>query len=246
MACGAAVILCDVSGLGGMVTRENFDELRRLNFGRRSLRQPVSTSELLREMVRYSAVDGQAVAGRVRREANLDSTLDQLLEIYREVIAEHRQSGTTNASQEGPAAAESMRWLTPYIQEIHTQRGRFMSVVSECERSRKECEQLRLECERLRMDGDALREQIGSACAGRDFWERAYATTVLDQAALLAARTEDAATIADLQEDNAQLRQQGEAAREQLSAVSRSRAVRLARRLRSFADMPGLGRWRRE
>jgi len=47
MAVGAAVVLCDFGGVGPMVTGENFDRLRCMNFGQGALvlREPQVTSE---------------------------------------------------------------------------------------------------------------------------------------------------------------------------------------------------------
>jgi len=47
MACGLAVILCSQSGVGGMVRTADFDRLRRLNFGIRTLQQPLSAETFL-------------------------------------------------------------------------------------------------------------------------------------------------------------------------------------------------------
>ncbi|HKO00409.1 MAG TPA: glycosyltransferase, partial [Thermoanaerobaculia bacterium] len=42
MAVGCAVIVCDPSGIAGLVTTKNFDAMRRRNFGVRTLTKPVS------------------------------------------------------------------------------------------------------------------------------------------------------------------------------------------------------------
>ena len=136
MAVGSAVILCDISGFGGLVTVSSFDHDRRLNFGRRALREPVTEAHILRELARYNATDSAEVSRRVRREASLDSLLDQMVDLYQEVITEHREAGPVGAAAEGRAAAESLRWLTPYVREIHQQRGRLVSAVSERDAAR--------------------------------------------------------------------------------------------------------------
>ena len=56
MAVGAAVIVADYSGLGGMVTPENVEAMRRLNFGLRTMqRWPLTVETVTREIARYHA-----------------------------------------------------------------------------------------------------------------------------------------------------------------------------------------------
>ena len=49
---GAAVILCDAGGVGPMVTSRDFDKLRPLNFGIRTLNEPLHPDILVREIKR--------------------------------------------------------------------------------------------------------------------------------------------------------------------------------------------------
>src|SRR5262249_12358471 len=79
MAVGAAVVLCDVNGCGPLVTAANFDELRRLNFGRRALRNPVHPDVLDGAIASYDPDDALAVCRRVRAEAGLPALVDALL-----------------------------------------------------------------------------------------------------------------------------------------------------------------------
>ena len=60
LAVGAAVVLCDAAGVGEMVTTNNLDRLRPLNFGIRALREAVSAEALAREIARYDANDAIA------------------------------------------------------------------------------------------------------------------------------------------------------------------------------------------
>src|SRR5262245_31349615 len=62
MAVGAAVVLCSSSGLGPMVTTGRLDQLRRLNFGRRSLREAIHPDAIEREIASYDAVDATEVS----------------------------------------------------------------------------------------------------------------------------------------------------------------------------------------
>ena len=111
MASGAAVVLCDMFGAGPLVTTAEFERLRRLNFGMRSLDRPVDAEVLGREIERYDAADAAEVARRVRATAGLDSLVEEILELYREVVAEHEQRGTPDALAESRAAAEFVRTM---------------------------------------------------------------------------------------------------------------------------------------
>ncbi|HEV2705921.1 MAG TPA: glycosyltransferase, partial [Pyrinomonadaceae bacterium] len=109
MASGAAVILCDMFGSGPLVTTDEFERLRRLNFGMRSLDRPINAEVLGREIARYDAADAAEVSRRVRASAGLDSLVEEIVELYGEVIAEYAQGGGTDALAESRAAAEFVR-----------------------------------------------------------------------------------------------------------------------------------------
>ncbi|SRR5258708_35881498 len=89
MACGLAVIVCDARGIGGMVRTDDFERLRRLNFGARSLSTPWSTDALTREIARYDAMDARAISDHIRATASSDSLHETLFAHYEAVIAEH-------------------------------------------------------------------------------------------------------------------------------------------------------------
>lgn len=110
MAVGAAVVLCDMYGSGPLVTAGEFDRLRRLNFGMRSLDRPINADVLAAEIARYDAADAAEVSRRVRASAGVDSLVDEIVELYREVIAEHaRGGGAHDALAEAHAAAAFVR-----------------------------------------------------------------------------------------------------------------------------------------
>jgi hypothetical protein len=92
MACGRAVVVCDGRGLAGFVTPTRFAHWRSCNFGLRTLAEHVTTGAVLREMDAYDAASAADVGQRVRQEASLDTWLAALLDLYRQVITEHRAS----------------------------------------------------------------------------------------------------------------------------------------------------------
>lgn len=88
MAVGNAVVLCDFSGVGPMVTSAQFDELRPLNFGFEALREPLGPEPLLREIARYDAADAARVRDLIRSTASLTAAVERLVRIYHDVVAE--------------------------------------------------------------------------------------------------------------------------------------------------------------
>ncbi|HEV7784474.1 MAG TPA: glycosyltransferase [Thermoanaerobaculia bacterium] len=152
MAVGAAVVLCDQAGVGPLVTPENFDRLRPLNFGIRTLREPVTPDVLEREIRRYDPADAAEVSRRLRAEAGLEGAVDQLAAIYEEVVAEHRERGPAPAGEEGRAAAAYLRWLDPHLQA--------RSSLPERNRLAAEVDGLTRQSEALRRDLAALHQDL--------------------------------------------------------------------------------------
>ena len=93
MACGLAVIVCDVPGVGGMVRSTDFDRMRRLNFGIRTLQKPMTAETILAELARYDADDARAVSDRIRKTASSDALHQSLLDLYATVIDEYARAG---------------------------------------------------------------------------------------------------------------------------------------------------------
>lgn len=92
MATGCATVLCDAAGFGGLVTVDRVTELRRLNFGLRSLRRGYDVDLVAAEIAAYDAADAAAVSSFVRRDADMDTAVDGLVRLYRAVISEARSS----------------------------------------------------------------------------------------------------------------------------------------------------------
>ncbi len=79
MGVGAAVLLCNPGRLGPMVTAQNFDSLRQLNFGIRTLSRPFDVELIAAELRRYDAADAAAVSMRVREECGLGPAVDHIV-----------------------------------------------------------------------------------------------------------------------------------------------------------------------
>ena len=127
MAVGTAVVLCDFSGVGPMVTSTLFDELRPLNFGFETLHDPLLPEPLLRQMARYDPEDAARVRDLIRSHAGLVAAVQSLVSIYHAAIAEHKhdRSRTNSRRPQRWAIRETVflrlywRWssVTPTLRE---------------------------------------------------------------------------------------------------------------------------------
>ncbi len=160
MAVGAAVVLCDQAGAGPLVTSADFDRLRPLNFGIRTLRNPVTADFLASQIARYDAADAAEVSRRLRATAGIEEAVDRLLGLYGEVLAEHRERGNPpaeEAAEEGRAAAAYLRWLSPYLDERDGLSLEVARLRTEAVRLQSEEGRLHAEVARLHSAGTELR-----------------------------------------------------------------------------------------
>jgi glycosyltransferase involved in cell wall biosynthesis len=88
MAVGAAVILCDFGGLGPMVTTDDFDRLRSLNFGLAALVDAWTPEGVVLQVNRYDPVDAGRVQDLVRSRCGLERAVGDLVRVYEQVIEE--------------------------------------------------------------------------------------------------------------------------------------------------------------
>jgi hypothetical protein len=112
LAVGTAVVLCDAEGAGPMVTTHDLDRLRSFNFGVRVMRDPLCPKFIRHEIERYNPQDAAEVSRRIRATAGRDAAVDQVVDLYREVIAEYKEKGPFDISEEGRAAAA-------YLQQVY-------------------------------------------------------------------------------------------------------------------------------
>jgi len=110
LAVGSAVVLCDTAGVGPMVTTSEVDQLRRLNFGVRTLRGGVHPDVLEREIARYNAQDAAEVSRRIRDSAQREAAIDQIIALYENVLSEFE---TKERDLDAEARAEAM-----YLQHL--------------------------------------------------------------------------------------------------------------------------------
>ncbi|HEX7183744.1 MAG TPA: glycosyltransferase [Thermoanaerobaculia bacterium] len=152
MAVGTAVVLCDSTGAGPLVTAGNLDSLRCANFEIRTLRNPLDPELLLREIARYDPADAAEVSQRIRATAGLEQAVGTMVDIYREAIAEQAAAPPPDREAEEHAAAVYLRWLTIVTRDERTWRdwmSRAARAEAERDTSREEAGRLRDEIARL-------------------------------------------------------------------------------------------------
>jgi len=160
LAVGAAVVLCDAAGVGEMVTTNNLDRLRPLNFGIRALREAVSAEALAREIARYDANDAAEVSRRIRATAGRDAVIDELVSIYQEVLAE--SAGQPNdAIAEYHAASAYLRAQAPRLKERDGLWIAYQAIQKERDRLQTERDRIQAERAVLRAELAASNEQVG-------------------------------------------------------------------------------------
>ncbi len=88
MAVGAAVVLCDFGGLGPMVTADDFDRLRSLNFGLAALVDARTPEGVVLQVNKYDPVEAGRVRDLVRSRCALERAVGDLVAVYERVIEE--------------------------------------------------------------------------------------------------------------------------------------------------------------
>jgi Glycosyltransferase Family 4 len=145
LAVGTAVILCDAAGVGPLVTTENMESLRKLNFGIRALRSPMEPGILSQQIARYNAVDAARVSAWIRQTAGMESALDDLGSLYEEVVAEYRQLPAPDPAAELGAASTYLRHWVWNLTAQHE--------------ARIQHEHLKIDYQRQRQELDLAKEQ---------------------------------------------------------------------------------------
>ncbi|MGH9800922.1 MAG: hypothetical protein ACRD82_11210, partial [Blastocatellia bacterium] len=122
LATGTAVILFGPDRIGSLVTAAELERLRRLNFGIRTLSSPLTGEALRGEIARYDPADATTVTAHIRATAGREKVVDELVEIYRAVIAEHASTNKPDPAAESRAASDYLRQLSPRLKDSVFQR----------------------------------------------------------------------------------------------------------------------------
>ncbi|HEX7190783.1 MAG TPA: glycosyltransferase, partial [Thermoanaerobaculia bacterium] len=105
MVVGCAVVVSDPTGMAGLVTGDNFAELRRRNFGVRALNRAVTVDALAGEIAAYDDAEVSQVSERARSEADIDKVVTAYEELYAE-------AATRLDVDDREALADYLRWLS--------------------------------------------------------------------------------------------------------------------------------------
>lgn len=160
MATGCAVIQCDYFGAGRLVTLENFDELRPLNFGYKSMTFPLTVEHLKSQIDAYDADDAMAVSARIRREAGLDEAMQKLLALYEKVAA-------SNVPVFDPwlAAADFLDGEINLAKDARTNLGalaqnqqKMDELKAQLKATEEKCDSLEIQCQEVSQGKDAHRD----------------------------------------------------------------------------------------
>lgn len=144
MATGCAVIMCDYGRLGGIVTSQNWPELRRMNFGRRAIRHKLNVENVIAEIGKYSRNDARDVSRCIRDVANVNDMVEALLALCRETITEHMRVGSPGPEAESRAVAEYVRATSLFAET--------MRLREELSREQAQTQMFREEAERLQRE----------------------------------------------------------------------------------------------
>lgn len=87
-ASGAGVIVCDERGCAGFLTRERAAAWLPWNFGAGILSKPTSAASIAEAIAEWSPSEAADASALVRAERSLESTLDQLDLIYRDILGD--------------------------------------------------------------------------------------------------------------------------------------------------------------
>ena len=125
MAVGCAVVVTERYGVGGLVTSQNMQRLRRLNFGVRTMQAaPLTEASLIDALSGYNAADAAMVSEWIRQESDLEQYLDQLELLYHGAV-QKSQEETVSHDIKFRAAANYLQELAPLVkrQEENEQRA---------------------------------------------------------------------------------------------------------------------------
>ena len=92
IATGAAVIVCDYRGLGGMVTSSNMKHFRGFNFGMKLMTNEPTKNHLIGEINKYNSSEIIKVSEFIIKESDFISVVTHLVSIYSRVIIDFKNN----------------------------------------------------------------------------------------------------------------------------------------------------------
>jgi hypothetical protein len=103
--------------IGPLGRSEQLHEIRELNFGRRAFHNEICYDQVLAEISRCDAADTAEVTRSVRSLNSLTLRVDELLQLYRDVIDEYKAMHPSDPFAELPAAAAYIEQMNSVIED---------------------------------------------------------------------------------------------------------------------------------
>jgi hypothetical protein len=125
LASGCSVVLCDIFGLGPLVTSQNVAQLREYNFGLRTLQDTPSVDAIVARLRQYNPFDAAQASAHVRQQCDISVAISQLESIYIKTQQEFASRPRPSLAQEFEAYRVYIQWLgqrgkqlTPALQNV--------------------------------------------------------------------------------------------------------------------------------
>ena len=121
---GCAVIVCDIKGLGPMVTPENFEALRRQSFGYPCMTEPVTPEAIQSRIQEWDPLAAMTVQSLAREDCGIHRMFDALESLYQEVCIQsvtHDTSAWTDFASAFFAGWGSNAKLGRELRDLHRQ-----------------------------------------------------------------------------------------------------------------------------
>lgn len=155
MAVGAAVVCCDVEGLGPMVTTKNLGWLRRNNFGVRILNKPFDVELLWEEIRLYNSDDAAAVSRAIRSTASLSAAVDMVVEIYAATLTAWSETEPAEDAAEARAVSGYLKWMSQSVphhlsSELRRMSAQYQRVSAESRAQREQVKRLETELDAVK------------------------------------------------------------------------------------------------
>jgi hypothetical protein len=86
LACGRNVIVFDIHGGDGLITEDNFKEIRKNNFSGRHFSKFYNVEEFKNEISKYNPAIGKKILPIIEKENNIDIISQELISIYNDAM----------------------------------------------------------------------------------------------------------------------------------------------------------------
>ena len=155
LAVGCATVLADRAGAGPLVTPENYERLRRRNFGIRELQHAHDVAWYRQQIAQYRSSAAAEVSRRVRDEAGMPPAIDRLIAIYEAAMA--APSGPGDGAE---AAARHLSRIAGQLKEAYGIRARLEETSADLALARSELDAAAQRARALESSVRVLEQQL--------------------------------------------------------------------------------------